>query len=57
MGPVAGAATEGAMAVGKTIASFGDDPSAGEIWKFLYKQTPARPFVAGMEAMEDALDL
>ncbi|WYV71601.1 virion structural protein [Pseudomonas phage vB_PaeP_SIIA-P2] len=57
LGPVAGAATEGAMAVGKTIASFGDDPSAGEIWKFLYKQTPARPFVAGMEAMEDALDL
>lgn len=57
LGPVAGAATEGALAAGKTIASFNDDPSAGEIWKFLYKQTPARPFVAGMEAMEDALEL
>ena len=52
-GPVAGFGTEAAGMVYNTIGSFADDPTSGHLWEFLYKQTPARPFAAGKEAIRE----
>lgn len=52
-GPVAGFGTEAATTVYNTIGSFADDPTSGYLWEFLYKQTPARPFAAGKEAIKE----
>lgn len=56
-GPVAGMANEAGSAVYNTIASVADDPTLGHIWKFIYQQTPARPFVAGKEALNEITGL
>ncbi|AUV61763.1 virion structural protein [Pseudomonas phage Bjorn] len=56
-GPVAGMANEAGSAVYKTISSVADDPTLGHIWKFIYQQTPARPFVAGKEALSEITGL
>ncbi|AUX83674.1 virion structural protein [Pseudomonas phage NV1] len=52
-GPVAGFAGETADAAYKTIGSFFDDPTLGHVWEYMYKQTPARPFLAGKEALNE----
>ncbi|AFU62933.1 virion structural protein [Pseudomonas phage UFV-P2] len=52
-GPVAGFAGETADAAYKTIGSFAEDPTLGHVWEYMYKQTPARPFLAGKEALNE----
>lgn len=56
-GPAAGMAKEAGQATANTIASLADDPTMGHIWKFIYQQTPARPFVAGKEALSEITGL
>lgn len=51
-GPVVSKGTE----FGKFIYNFADSPSEGEVWKYLYKQTPAAFYRPGREAAGE-LDL
>lgn len=58
LGPVAGMAQEASSAVYNTgISAYEGDPTSGHIMKFLYKQSPARPFAWGKEGIDDAFDI
>lgn len=57
-GPIVGLAT-GAVnkVVSPTISHWEDNPTSGYVWKFLYKQSPARNIDAGNEWIDDTFDL
>ena len=57
-GPVGGLMTDFRNAGLKTITSFeNDDPTAGYIGEFLFKQSPFRPFKKAQEAIKSGLDV
>jgi hypothetical protein len=56
-GPAAGFLKETATAASRTIGSFEENPTSGFIWQYLYKQTPARVFKPGTEAIKEEFDL
>lgn len=57
-GPVGGFMTDFRNAGLKTITSFeNDDPTAGYIGEFLFKQSPFRPFKKAQEAIKSGLDI